>query len=129
MNVASLELCKELYELSGWDDLDLSFQPERGNCPRYDLGYLLRKLPNSTDIDAEEFEEAFDCSAPESFFLAWEMDTLQHEWRVQFQIEDSVLENTMFEADTPEDALCLLIIELFKQGILTPSSNKKEKES
>jgi hypothetical protein len=33
MNTASLELCKELFELSGWD------------YPAYDLGSLLRKLP------------------------------------------------------------------------------------
>lgn len=69
MNVASLDLCKELYELSGWKDCDLLWrwylnwlddtetEPElvmkRGHMnvaapfkvPAYDLGYLLRKLP------------------------------------------------------------------------------------
>jgi hypothetical protein len=39
-NVASLELCKELYGLSGWND-----------TPNHvDLGYLVRKLPAYTEI-------------------------------------------------------------------------------
>jgi hypothetical protein len=66
MNVASLEPCKELYELSGWNDTEfwyaetLNEPPHNwtlGNnrltigmtggrqLPAYDLGYLLRKLP------------------------------------------------------------------------------------
>ena len=49
MNIASLELCKELYELSGWDD---NFLPHEVystpiktiHLPVYSLGYLLRQF-------------------------------------------------------------------------------------
>ena len=69
MHVASLELSRELYELSGWDDRraiqyywhgdDLDHvtvvdaeqhEPECAVYPAYDLGYLLRKLPESTVV-------------------------------------------------------------------------------
>ena len=60
MNVANLDLCKELYELSGWKatekyhyiagtytDIDtVAFRGRKyDGVPAYDLGYLLRKLP------------------------------------------------------------------------------------
>jgi len=59
MYVASLELCKELYELSGWDDIEFQWSSIDGKHweaavsvlfagateVAYDLGYLLRKLP------------------------------------------------------------------------------------
>src|SRR4051794_28552960 len=64
MNVASLKLCRELHELSGWKDTEYTYYANAGlhsgfvehrrmvfdkpdNLPAYDLGYLLRKLPAS----------------------------------------------------------------------------------
>lgn len=97
MNVARLELCKELYELSGWWDEDddnyypsTSSQPK--NIPAYSLGYLLRKLPPRTLLN--KFSDTFMAALAEPEF---------YEAR----------------ADTPEDALAELAIELFKQEILT----------
>lgn len=110
MNVASLELCKELHELSGWEDED-SLEWHYGNnnelwhrdeemtgflCPAYDLGYLLRKLPFFTDI------AIFPASRGESYAKA---ELEQH--------------NLYITADTPENAATKLTIELFKQNILT----------
>lgn len=102
MNVANLELCKELYELSGWehdyfwyDDvknqpfIDQRMQSIRSISPAYPLGYLLRKLPQPNMVGFA------DGSA-----YAMAMGG-QHQ-----------------EADTPEDAACKLAIELFKQGVL-----------
>ena len=57
MNVASLELCKELYELSDWDGTHLNWANYRGNewrishgnhaaagsIPAYDLSFLICK--------------------------------------------------------------------------------------
>ncbi len=124
MNVASLELCKELYELSGWvSSCCHTVRNEHGVATshwyQYELGYLLRSLPQRIDLDEDKWAEAFDSSTPETFFLAWEMDTMQNRWRVQMQIEDEVITPTLFEAASPEDALCQLFIELFKQGVLT----------
>lgn len=55
MNVASLELCKELYAVSGWEADELWSWSSAGilgeqwggldnSCPAYDLGYLRTKL-------------------------------------------------------------------------------------
>lgn len=109
MEVASLELCKELYELSGWentsfyhdisegfDEYHLAYSSNKklpvdgGLYPAYDLGYLIRKLPVDT-----------------------QMNRLSNgDWGFKSQTFARV-------ADTPEDAACKLIIELFKQGILS----------
>lgn len=107
MNVASLKLCKELYEVSGWDGTHKHYgKMESGNyiatcglfekhqeCPAYDAGYLLRKLPA---LDFEMYRNAND-----------------NVWHA--------IANERFQgiADTPEDALAQLAIELFKQKVLT----------
>lgn len=126
MNVASLELCKELYELSGWDDTYLEWRFASSNdtmfprswvinaqqkngkhitekdIPAYDLGYLLRKLP------AEYKDNTFVLgkSAKDGHY------TVAYVWAEKYQ---SLFKQT---ADTPEDACAKLAIELFKQRIL-----------
>ena len=115
MNVASFELCQELYELSGWltgidGNCFVSLPGERkgfevrpltdtGNdhiqiCPAYDLGYLLRRLPVGNVLTS-----------------------LEGEW-----IASSSPKITT--AATPEDAAAKLAIELFKQGILPPGGDE-----
>jgi hypothetical protein len=131
MHVASLELCKELYELSWWTDTDdehlliptgLRFgQPDKsGNqasyaterewtvgkdnpsspwaasekYPAYSLGYLLRKL--------DHFELTFNGLNYGAWYKVVRGDRIVNQ-----------------RADTPEDAAAKLVIELFKQGILT----------
>lgn len=110
MNVASLELCKELYELSGWDDTTLAyFQYEDGSIevyqdPKYgdfvahayDLGYLLKKLSPGYGV--------FNLTHDDLNNQWWFSDVVSHKFIV---------------ADTPEDAACRLAIALFKQKILT----------
>lgn len=110
MNVASLELCKELYELSWWDDTDkwlhlkgngdtMLFDPIEGqlmdcDAPAYDLSYLLRKLPDR------------------HAWLRYDEDTEQ--WFMSNKLHQEEVSD-----DTPENAAAKLAIELFKQGILT----------
>lgn len=117
MNVASLENCRELHELSGWGEStfcyktvltgdELEFRAisltkdadvganARFLCPAYDLGYLMRKL------------EGYDVSL--SYSNQWRRWTA---WGHDNQYSQ--------HADTPEDAVCKLAIELFKQNILT----------
>jgi len=120
MNVASLELSKELYELSGWDDTNLwhADDPEAdtsigfaamaepnehevyASIPAYDLGYLLRKL------------EGLDVGI-----------YYTNTWRSWVA---TAHDNQQGKADTPEDAACKLSIELFKQGVLWLEDNNKE---
>lgn len=118
MNVASIELCKELYEVSGWketgfeyrldDNNKLFYRKERqwayiSSLPAYDLGYLLRKLPVVSEV-----------SHYTEFYYAKYVN-LKH----------ITSDDIQTQADTPEDAAAKLAIELFKQGILT----KEEQEN
>jgi len=121
MNVTSLPLCKELYELSGWGytveryvenqrdhrigvvhatNVDLSIHNEI--APAYDLGYLLRKLPHY-DHTGWDLTISFDGD----FVVVGYHDPLNaNSWREQIGDENI------------EDAAARLAIELFKQGIL-----------
>ena len=124
MNVASLELCRELYELSGWDDCDFSWkygsltwgvpagtQPigKDDNTPMYDLGYLLRKLYQTAPFIRYDIEARPDVGYPAmKFFVMAMQDTNGEEIDVRQW------------ADTPEDAACKLCCELIRQGVIKP---------
>lgn len=121
MNVASLELCKELYELSGWDGTDFLYshaqwvqdgsvmhryrlikyratrRKDPMNVSAYDLGYLLSRLPRTHSGVG---------------FCLWASGAI--EWSAEYDGHER------FEAlaKTPEDAACKLAIELFKLGVL-----------
>jgi hypothetical protein len=124
MNVASLELCKELHETSRWElptssefhwvetaDGDQQLWARRyheiwdeevGRFPAYDLSYLLRKLPPQID-------GIYDLIVSPGITGSWLVCYCEPDGLTQY---DQV-------ADTPEDAATMLAIELFKQGLLT----------
>ena len=129
MNVADIELCRELYELSGWEDTECWWIEKRNGdikaytgaersdytytgdndleLPAYDLGYLLRKLPVKNNSLNFELVPRIDGS-----------------WYIGYTVSKNptVEEANKYihaEADTPEDATAKLAIELFNQGILT----------
>lgn len=110
MNVASLELCKELYKLSGWKDteavyIDMSSihyavykkdvegteKVKESLPPAYSLGYLLRKLPPAINMRKEANKYWFRHATATPRWIA---------------------------ADTPEDCAAKLAIELWKQRVL-----------
>src|SRR4051812_5644897 len=106
MNVANLELCKTLHELSGWEQSDFFYTTDRpfaeamhgrqgyfNTIPAYELGYLLRKLPNGATVMWNNERSAA---------------TLQ-----------VVVGELLQYGKTPEDAIAKLCCELFRQGILT----------
>lgn len=115
MNVASLDNCKQLFELSGWKDTGNGFgwikgagnelylvsirNDEEIKIPAYSLGYLLRKLPATSKIINVSTDKA-------QIYGALFYD--QHGEKSRFELA----------ADTPEDAACKLAIELIKQGVL-----------
>lgn len=141
MTVASLELCKQLYKLSNWKIDEYPYagyctQPDcpgrqdgeliyGGYCescslavldtPAYDLGFLLRKLPkyiptykNGTIHPADDYQLHI-------------VGGFDNDWISQYAgLGDLPL--YIQSADTPENALCKLAIELFKQGILKRES-------
>ncbi len=105
-HVASLELCKELYELSGWEEPGANrFQIEvttggiiKTGC-YYSLGYLLRKLPDITITNS-----VADGSEP---------------WHAgQYGYYDGIGWIYDAYADTPEDAAAKLAIELIRKGVI-----------
>lgn len=119
MNVASLELCKELYGYSAdlWPDAFVQHEWVWGmqtaesdphiyptdselwtKWPAYDLGYLLRKLPQVSLEHPVLHDEAY--------------------WRCWSNIVGIGEDVPVGQADTPEDAACLLAIALIKQGVL-----------
>jgi hypothetical protein len=127
MNVTSLELSKELYEISGWDGVDYSYCRNVGQewepwssteqsdysypgfetgPPAYDLGYLLRKLPADLPYEIETT----------THFAALTIETDVDHWYASYSILDHDLHTA--RAKTPEDAAAKLCITLFKQGIL-----------
>lgn len=130
MNVASLERCRELYELSGWEETDSAYWPQfidgtkvrlvdwnypaSGNqdrIPAYSLGYLLRKLPPMLD-DGHPMNYLCIKPVPLSADAAWD---------AQYNAADPKPMTHWYyrqTAETPEDAAVMLAIDLFKAGIL-----------
>lgn len=111
MNVASLSLCKALYEVSTWRGSEFWWyrvgnewysDAYKGEFPAYDLGCLLRKLPGFSMNGGKVGVKILDRSS-QPFSI----------WYKGFN----------GSADTPEDAACKLAIELFKQKILTKEKN------
>lgn len=94
MNTASPELGQELYDLSEW--VDTTHHKENGRLAfDYSLGYLLRKLPKYTHVWITVAGAEAECYYPKQ-------------------------KTATVHGDTPENALCQLAIELFKQEILKP---------
>lgn len=95
MNVASLELCKTLFELSGWNEYGQAETDVHANVISYNytLGYLLRKLPKQTNVASRE-----------------------EYWTASCGNKEIIIESQ--RADTPEDAACKLAIELIRKGII-----------
>ena len=121
MNVANLELCRELHELSGWEDTYLAYVSQTTGEQHvlaadgsfgenwdfdwaYDLSYLLRKLPVHTKLWAER---------PDN-------------WHAHFDDKDGLMQGLHVTYDTPEDAAAKLCVELIKQGLLTPKNERTE---
>jgi hypothetical protein len=116
MDTASLELCKELYKFTKWDGLQsawLKGSPINGGdyvgfyhgedyekklfiAPAYSLGYLLRKIKH---LGYFEFQ--------------YHDDGQWHFYRMKYEDQHNGV-----RADSPENAVAELIIELFKQGHL-----------
>src|SRR5258707_9837884 len=114
MNVTSLELSRELYKLSRWvltekhwyQGKPIYNAPYGWDCPAYDLGFLLEKLPPQTSIK-KEFDASPDLpeETPAHYRALYDTVDDRHFW---------------LGADTPEDAACKLCCELIRQGIIKP---------
>lgn len=115
---ASLELSKELYEKSGWDNTDFMYG-KKGIAPRtvlfgskptpaYELGYLLRKLP--FQVELEQWQDGT------KWIAAYNPPRVRNSRN--YGGYNNNLTRHSREADTPEDAAAKLCILLINQGIL-----------
>lgn len=146
MNVALLELCQELHDLSGWVDTGKAYgkwTPEDKKpfmaeynygefghdafrvAPAYDLGYLLRKLPRVLrGSNSRERDGVFSLYAARksSNWVASYIDTDCTIVRRRKAEADSNNYRNFYwvqdSAQTPEEAVCKLALRLFKEGIL-----------
>lgn len=105
---AKQHLCQEIYKLTQWEEerMDWYFgKSERIGkegtkfsepiCPKYSLGFLLRKL---------------------QALGYFELAIRKKRWSAEAHPEDSP---TLYEtADTPEDSCAMLTLEVIQQGIL-----------
>jgi len=126
-HVASLELCKELYKLSAWKGTFWKFYKngdqvithsgiKKHQTSAYDLGYLLRKLPKVSPSNQDCYLTVIHKNVPKN-------KKIDKRWTAGYF--EGFGWSWYANADTPEDAACLLAIELFKQGILTPEPSSK----
>jgi len=133
MNTTSLEVSKELYEVSEWGRLEPTTQrpsfyystdrPYAGAMfgtqgyvhvvPAYDLGYLLRKLPKQSKFK-DDFVTVIHKDVPSD-------SRKKSMWTAGYYTGDGW--RYFQTASTPEDAAAMLAIELFKQSILKRDSN------
>jgi hypothetical protein len=117
-NVANQELCRELYKLSAWGsnyentaspdyELDWYGANKTYECPKYPLGYLLRKLPL---VIKQEDQEGF---------LTMTNDGEDYHFSYGWWFEPDRMDEVEGADRSPENAVCKLAIQLFKEGILT----------
>lgn len=125
-DVAGLSHCEELYKVTGWSqttcwwnifkDYDNGLphiladtyrhQTTDKHVPAYDLGYLIRRLPDYCVMGDESDEDR-------GFQLR--LDPFGGGWIAEYPFGDW----PQAVSDRPEDAVCALAIELFKQGVLS----------
>jgi hypothetical protein len=132
MNVANRNLCQELYELSGWSEAEFWYAETVGEAPgnwtignnrlvigmtggqqlpAYELGEVLRKLPEKIYANDRYYYLTVARHSEGSWYAAYGGKNMLYLKR---------------EKNDPEDALCKLAIELFKQGILTKEASIDE---
>lgn len=140
MNVASLELCKELYELSGWANPDASVPLEKAST--YWTSWVWCKESQASDWDIYIAGEEHSIHGFSHLLPAYDLGYVIRKlppligkarfpvicypinmWVAGYTSDiDSWHTLKQFDhteaANTPEDAACKLAIELLKQGIL-----------
>lgn len=130
-DVASLERCKELYELSGWEansvhgwrwrnsaDGERWFLDHLGAVPAYTLGYLFRKLP--PDVVLEKMHGLDEEGEDKEYYQVYRLVAEHHTGETALENGTEWLRENEQNADTPEDAACELAIELIKQKVIKP---------
>ena len=129
--VASLELCKELYELSGWENTlvkHITSDEHRHFDEKLGVNTVNEKtvgLRENNTVGCDECEGAFAAEYIPAYSLGYLLRKLPANTSIRHN-EDGVYAVALHQgvltklshADTPENACAKLAIELLKQGIL-----------
>lgn len=109
MDTELFELCKSVFEKTGWDDdklLPKGIPAHLGYCPLYTSDYLLEKLPKRIE------------KAGGVYWITISPMDRQGTWGVSYESNPDE-ENMLFNfADTPLKALLKLTIELAEDKLL-----------
>lgn len=123
MQVASLELSKKLYELSGWENWHYLTPVEEPvsdanhwhKILAYDCGYLLRKLPKTIPpYKNTDYVLHMETDTDGWLFV---YNNIQTDGK-QLHTFHPVCKRSELEADTPEDCLAKLAIKLIEEGVI-----------
>lgn len=107
MNFSSLEPSKKLYELSGW---------ETGRVIRSEI--TLKKPGDTSTASVKSIVPAYDCGYLLRKLPNVELYDVIDMWEARVEGFNRV-------ADTPEDALTMLAIKLFEEGVLTQEGSNE----
>lgn len=129
MDTASLEFCEELYTLSRWEtprgqwtmipahDIDKSDTfGQFKEIPQYSFGYLIRKLP--PNVTVEKLSGLDEDGEDKEYYTAYRLVAEEHHGGTALECGTEWLRENEHHANTPEDVLAKLAIELFKHGLL-----------
>lgn len=145
MNVASLELCKELYELSGWRLTYFNHHQFQNHSSPIESRHIVHttlgdnnyglELEGASYIYQLEITPAYDLGFllrklpykfPNSQINHWlTVSKGANSWVARY----SNREDFVKRADTPEDAAAKLAIELLKSGVLTSEHQTEARAS
>lgn len=139
MQIASLDLCKDLYELSGWIDTYLTYHLDvRSNewCePVHSEVFehvLISLAEGKSTYKKDRVRPAYDLGyllqkLPYGGFCLQRHPDPDGGW--QAYLQDNLHRRIAdVYADTPEDAACKLAIELFRHGVLVKQEEEKTSE-
>lgn len=109
--MSEVAISQELYDLSGW--VDTTYFKDGKHCFDYTLGFLVRKLPKTIEVEKDIATLVLGTTA--DFGELWIAD-------YELMRANSTYPNTecIGEASTPEDAAAKLCCELIRQGIIKP---------
>lgn len=102
------DLCKQVYEATGWDDTEKRHPYGGVTLPLYNSDYLLEKLPKYLEIHGKRADD---------YLLYLRPNFNTEKWTAYYH---GVGEYMPFfiEADTPLKALLKLTIALHKEGLI-----------
>lgn len=105
MNLTSRKIGKELHKISGWEPPFFTMIDGKLTNMQYDLGYLLRRLPQESQIDKGHFQYGDGIRYHAKYSWNTELPNRERHYATE-------------SAATPEDAAARLAIRLFEQGIM-----------